>query len=87
MSAGEILLIDECSLQIINDDGILVVSHELDVRVKMTSTSWTRALERFDRDVDLNSLTKKEVREETRSLASLISTNLLLDRQFIESSF
>ena len=62
-----------------------MVSNELDINVKMSSTSWTRALERFDQDVDLNSLTKKEVRRVVHWLGWLSCD--VLDRQFIESSF
>lgn len=55
-------------LKIINDDGILVISDVLKINVKRNSTSWIKALETFDRDVDLNSLTKKEVRHKFQSI-------------------
>ena len=37
----------------------------------MNSSSWMNALEKFDRDVDINSLTKKEVSIETITELSL----------------
>ena len=46
-----------------NDDGIHVVSNELNIDMKMNSPSWINALEKFDRNVDINSMTKKEVNE------------------------
>ena len=49
------------SFQITNDNGILVISNELKIDTKMSSTLWLKALEKFDREVDLNSMTKKEV--------------------------
>jgi len=48
-------------LKIINDEGILVLSDQLNINKKMSSTLWMRALEKFDEQVDLNSMTKQEV--------------------------
>lgn len=49
-------------LKIINDNGILVISNELNINMKMNSSLWMHALEKFDHDVDINSMTKKEVK-------------------------
>jgi hypothetical protein len=48
-------------LKITNDNGILVFSNELNINVRMNSSAWMNALEKFDRNVDINSMTKKEV--------------------------
>jgi len=55
-------------LKIINDEGILVLSDQLNINKKMSSTLWMRALEKFDEQVDLNSMTKQEVRREKMKL-------------------
>jgi hypothetical protein len=51
------------SFKITHDNGILVYSNELNLNVRMSSSAWMNALEKFDRDIDINSMTKKEVNE------------------------
>ena len=53
--------------------------------MKMDSRSWMKALEKFDRDVDINAMTTKEV----GSLFSNESVRSIeyLDRSFARSSF
>jgi hypothetical protein len=50
-------------LKITNDNGILIFSNELRLNVKMSSSAWMNAVEKFDQTVDINSMTKKEVSE------------------------
>jgi len=50
-------------LKITNDNGIVVFSSELNINMRMSSSSWMNAIEKFDRNVDINSMTKKEVSE------------------------
>ncbi|CAF3964596.1 unnamed protein product [Adineta steineri] len=58
---GTILSYVTDDFSITNDNGILVVSKELNIDVKKNSSIWMNALERFDHSVDINSMTKKEV--------------------------
>ncbi|CAF3323244.1 unnamed protein product [Rotaria sp. Silwood1] len=58
---GTILSYVTDDFSIINDNGILVISNELDINVKKDSSSWMNALEKFDRNIDINSMTKKEI--------------------------
>ncbi|CAF2332529.1 unnamed protein product [Rotaria sp. Silwood2] len=69
---GTILSYATDDFSIINDNGILVISNELNINVKMDSSSWTKALEKFDRNVDINSMTRKEIVD---------SLNVLFDNQ------
>ncbi|CAF5086534.1 unnamed protein product, partial [Rotaria sp. Silwood1] len=57
---GTILSYVTDDFSIINDNGILVISNELNINVKKDSSSWMNALETFDRNIDINSMTKKE---------------------------
>jgi hypothetical protein len=50
-------------LKITNDNGILVFSNELNINMRMSSSAWMNALEKFDQNVDINSMTKKEVNQ------------------------
>jgi hypothetical protein len=50
-------------LKITNDNDILVFSNELNLNVRMNSSTWMNALEKFDRNFDINSMTKKEVNQ------------------------
>ena len=50
-------------LKITNDNGILVFSNELKLNIRKSSSAWMNALEKFDQNVDINSMTKKEVNE------------------------
>ncbi len=45
--------------KITHDNDILVFSNELNLNVRMSSSAWVNALEKFDRNVDVNSMTKK----------------------------
>jgi len=54
---GTILSYVTDDFSIINDNGILVVSNELDINTKKNSSSWMNLLEKFDRDNDINSMT------------------------------
>ncbi len=56
----------------------------------MNSSSWMNALERFDRNVDINSITKKEVSLKYHNISLIInsrffkivdSLNVLFDNQ------
>ncbi|CAF0783954.1 unnamed protein product [Rotaria sp. Silwood1] len=58
---GTILSYVTDDFSIINDNGILVISNELNINVKKDSSSWMNALETFDRNIDINSMTKKEI--------------------------
>ncbi|CAF4620411.1 unnamed protein product [Rotaria sp. Silwood1] len=62
---GTILSYVTDDFSIINDNGILVISNELDINVKKDSSSWMNALEKFDRNIDINSMTKKEIKRMT----------------------
>lgn len=66
-------------LKIINDDGILVISDQLNINKKMNSTLWMRALEKFDDQFDLNSMTKQEVK---KKICFSLNFALFLDNQF-----
>jgi len=58
---GTILSYVTDDFSVINDNGILVLSNDLNLNVKRNSTSWIKTLEKFDRDFDLNSMTRKEI--------------------------
>ncbi|CAF0775339.1 unnamed protein product [Rotaria sp. Silwood1] len=62
---GTILSYVTDDFSIINDNGILVISNELNINVKKDSSSWMNALETFDRNIDINSMTKKEIKRMT----------------------
>jgi len=70
---GTILSYVTDEFSIINDNGILVVSNELDINIKKNSSSWMNVLERFDRDNDINSMTKKKL--SVHSIFFLINKN------------
>jgi len=59
---GTILSYATEDFSITNDNGILVFSNELNLNVRMSSSAWMNALEKFDRNVDINSMTKKRNR-------------------------
>ncbi|CAF3346466.1 unnamed protein product [Rotaria sp. Silwood1] len=63
---GTILSYVTDDFSIINDNGILVISNELDINVKKDSSSWMNALEKFDRNIDINSMTKKEMKSKSQ---------------------
>jgi len=56
---GTILSYVTGDFSITNDNGILVFSNELNLNMRKSSSAWMNALEKFDRNVDINSMTKK----------------------------
>ena len=70
-----IKIISNYRLQITNDNDIIIYSDELNVNVRKSSSAWLSALEKFDRDIDINSMTKKEV-EQIENASIIVSCSL-----------
>jgi len=69
---GTILSYVTGDFSITHDNDILVFSNELNLNVRKSSSAWMNALEKFDQNVDINSMTKKEI---------VIALNILFDNQ------
>ncbi|CAF0843944.1 unnamed protein product [Adineta steineri] len=69
---GTILSYVTSDYSITNDNGILVFSNELNINVRMSSSSWINAVEKFDQNFDINSMTQKEI---------VIALNMFVDNQ------